>query len=131
MQQEDSDAPPVPITVRQLEAIVRISESLARMGLQMVAGQQHVQQALELFQVRAHAWPLAGCRLVALALTHGACTCLCATACVPCAQQRCHPPTPGPARRALGRASRRGPGPNARSAALQAPLRLPAPGPAA
>jgi DNA replication licensing factor MCM5 len=51
MEQEESGAPPVPITVRQLEAIVRISESLARMGLQTVAGAAHVQQALELFQV--------------------------------------------------------------------------------
>lgn len=34
----DSDTPPVPITVRQLEAVIRISESLARMGLQVSAG---------------------------------------------------------------------------------------------
>ena len=43
------DGPPVktgtskiPITVRQLEAIVRISESLAKMSLQSVATEHHV-----------------------------------------------------------------------------------------
>lgn len=34
----DSDAPPVPITVRQLEAVVRLSESLAKMALQVRGG---------------------------------------------------------------------------------------------
>ena len=38
-----SAQPPVPITVRQLEAIVRIAESLARMQLQPEATQAHVQ----------------------------------------------------------------------------------------
>lgn len=33
-QREDTDSPPVPITVRQLEAVIRISEALARMALQ-------------------------------------------------------------------------------------------------
>ncbi|KXZ53157.1 hypothetical protein GPECTOR_7g1049 [Gonium pectorale] len=45
----DSDTPPVPITVRQLEAVVRISESLARMSLQTVATLEHVNLAIELF----------------------------------------------------------------------------------
>ncbi|KAG2449154.1 hypothetical protein HYH02_005901 [Chlamydomonas schloesseri] len=45
----DSDTPPVPITVRQLEAVVRISESLAKMGLQPVATLEHVNRAIELF----------------------------------------------------------------------------------
>lgn len=42
--------PAVPITVRQLEAIVRISESLARMQLLVEANETHVRQALELFK---------------------------------------------------------------------------------
>ena len=42
--------PAVPITVRQLEAIVRISESLARMQLQVDVTEGHVQQAMDLFK---------------------------------------------------------------------------------
>lgn len=34
-ERDDTDVPPVPVTVRQLEALVRISESLARMALQV------------------------------------------------------------------------------------------------
>uniref|UniRef100_A0A3P8ZT75 DNA replication licensing factor MCM5 n=1 Tax=Esox lucius TaxID=8010 RepID=A0A3P8ZT75_ESOLU len=41
----------IPITVRQLEAVVRISESLAKMKLQAVAGEEEVDEALRLFQV--------------------------------------------------------------------------------
>ena len=41
----------IPITVRQLEAIVRISESLAKMKLQPFAGETEVNEALRLFQV--------------------------------------------------------------------------------
>ena len=44
-----SDAPPVPVTVRQLEAIVRVSESLARMQLLTEASPAHVRQAVDLF----------------------------------------------------------------------------------
>ncbi|KAK6311893.1 hypothetical protein J4Q44_G00175570 [Coregonus suidteri] len=40
----------IPITVRQLEAVVRISESLAKMKLQAVAGEEEVDEALRLFQ---------------------------------------------------------------------------------
>eukprot|EP01025_Chloroclados_australasicus_P048079 TRINITY_DN5433_c0_g1_i2.p1 TRINITY_DN5433_c0_g1~~TRINITY_DN5433_c0_g1_i2.p1 ORF type:complete len:622 (+),score=80.83 TRINITY_DN5433_c0_g1_i2:253-1866(+) len=40
----------IPITVRQLEAWVRISESLARMALQEEATIEHVRKAMELFQ---------------------------------------------------------------------------------
>ena len=46
-----SALPPVPITVRQLEAIVRIAESLARMQLQPEATQAHVRHAVDLFKV--------------------------------------------------------------------------------
>ncbi|XP_031427469.1 DNA replication licensing factor MCM5 [Clupea harengus] len=41
----------IPITVRQLEAVVRIAESLAKMKLQPVAGEEEVDEALRLFQV--------------------------------------------------------------------------------
>nr|XP_018901469.1 PREDICTED: DNA replication licensing factor Mcm5 [Bemisia tabaci] len=41
----------IPITVRQLEAIVRISESLAKMQLQPFATESHVDEALRLFHV--------------------------------------------------------------------------------
>ncbi len=44
-------APAVPITVRQLEAIVRLSESLAKMCLHPVATEVHVAEALRLFTV--------------------------------------------------------------------------------
>lgn len=46
----DGEMPAVPITVRQLEAIVRISESLARMQLQVDVTEAHVTQAIDLFQ---------------------------------------------------------------------------------
>ena len=39
-------APPIPVTVRQLEAMVRLSESLAKMGLQTTATVVHVEEAL-------------------------------------------------------------------------------------
>ena len=41
----------VPITVRQLEAIIRISESLAKMELAMEAKPHHVNEAIRLFKV--------------------------------------------------------------------------------
>ena len=47
----DGGVPPIPITVRQLEAIVRLSEALAKMGLQTTASEVHVQEALRLFDV--------------------------------------------------------------------------------
>lgn len=45
----ESNVPPVPITVRQLEACIRISESLARMALQPVVDGTHVRWALDMF----------------------------------------------------------------------------------
>jgi len=48
-QRDDSDNPPVPVTVRQLEALIRISESFAKMGLQPVATLEHVEMAIQLF----------------------------------------------------------------------------------
>lgn len=46
---EGSTAPAVPITVRQLEAIIRITESLAKMTLTPLATVEHVQEATRLF----------------------------------------------------------------------------------
>ena len=40
----------IPITVRQLEAIVRTSEALAKMTLSPVATEQHVDEAIRLFK---------------------------------------------------------------------------------
>ncbi len=41
----------IPITVRQLEALVRISEALAKMALQPFVSEQHVDEAIRLFKV--------------------------------------------------------------------------------
>lgn len=41
----------IPITVRQLEAVIRISEALAKMQIQPFATELHVNEALRLFQV--------------------------------------------------------------------------------
>ena len=41
----------IPITVRQLEAICRIAESLAKMTLSPVATKRHVDEAMRLFKV--------------------------------------------------------------------------------
>jgi len=41
----------IPITVRQLEAVVRLSESLAKMELQPFANDSHVDEAIRIFQV--------------------------------------------------------------------------------
>ncbi|CDR43656.1 CYFA0S12e02916g1_1 [Cyberlindnera fabianii] len=40
----------IPITVRQLEAIIRIAESLAKLELSPVAKEEHVDEAIRLFQ---------------------------------------------------------------------------------
>jgi len=45
----------VPITIRQLEGIVRISESLAKLSLSTVATEAHVDEALRLFRVSTFA----------------------------------------------------------------------------
>ena len=41
----------IPLTVRQLEAIIRIAESLAKMELVPFAVDRHIEEALRLFQV--------------------------------------------------------------------------------
>lgn len=47
----DANETPIPVTVRQLEALVRISESLAKMRLQNEAVAAHVREAIRLFSV--------------------------------------------------------------------------------
>ena len=44
------ELPAVPITVRQLEAIIRLAESLARMSLVAEASEDHVREAIRLFK---------------------------------------------------------------------------------
>jgi DNA replication licensing factor MCM5 len=39
----------IPITVRQLEAIIRITESLAKLSLSPIANEAHVDEAIRLF----------------------------------------------------------------------------------
>jgi DNA replication licensing factor MCM5 len=41
----------IPITVRQLEAIIRISESIAKMHLQSVVQIKHVEEAHRIFKI--------------------------------------------------------------------------------
>ena len=48
---QTDDEAAVPITVRQLEALVRISEALAKMSLAPEATVDHVNEALRLFKV--------------------------------------------------------------------------------
>ncbi|KNA03934.1 hypothetical protein SOVF_204460 [Spinacia oleracea] len=48
---ESGEAAAIPITVRQLEAIVRLSEALAKMRLSVVATDEHVKEAIRLFNV--------------------------------------------------------------------------------
>ncbi len=50
METEDGGSQTVPITVRQLEALVRISESLAKMHLRPEVTQDDVREAIRLFQ---------------------------------------------------------------------------------
>lgn len=46
---ESSSRSSIPITVRQLEAIIRISESLAKLSLSPIATESHVDEAIRLF----------------------------------------------------------------------------------
>jgi DNA replication licensing factor MCM5 len=47
---EANERSSIPITIRQLEAIIRISESLAKLQLNPIANEQHVDEAIRLFQ---------------------------------------------------------------------------------
>ncbi|KAL7753886.1 minichromosome maintenance protein 5 [Sorochytrium milnesiophthora] len=50
MESETSVRASVPITVRQLEAVIRISEALAKMTLSLVVHDHHVDEAIRLFR---------------------------------------------------------------------------------
>ena len=48
-QNTSEGAPAIPITVRQLEAIIRLSESLAKLTLSNVATEKHVEEAVYVY----------------------------------------------------------------------------------
>ncbi|KAF7784707.1 hypothetical protein Agabi119p4_872 [Agaricus bisporus var. burnettii] len=50
VEQDNNERSSIPITVRQLEAIVRISESLAKMTLSTTVKNHHVEEAIRLFK---------------------------------------------------------------------------------
>ncbi|KAI8053838.1 MCM2/3/5 family-domain-containing protein [Syncephalis plumigaleata] len=50
MEHDAAERSSIPITVRQLEAIIRITESLAKMTLSPVANETHVDEAIRLFR---------------------------------------------------------------------------------
>lgn len=50
IEQDNDERSSIPITVRQLEAIARISESLAKVTLSPVATEAHVDEAIRLFK---------------------------------------------------------------------------------
>ncbi|KAL1761022.1 MCM2/3/5 family-domain-containing protein [Schizophyllum commune] len=50
VEQDNNERSSIPITVRQLEAIIRISESLAKMTLSPVVKNHHVEEAIRLFK---------------------------------------------------------------------------------
>ena len=47
---ESTERSSIPITIRQLEAIIRITESLAKLELSPIAEERHVDEAIRLFQ---------------------------------------------------------------------------------
>lgn len=47
---ESNERSTIPITIRQLEAIIRITESLAKLELSPIAHEKHVNEAIRLFQ---------------------------------------------------------------------------------
>ncbi|KAJ1809918.1 minichromosome maintenance protein 5 [Coemansia sp. RSA 2599] len=51
IERDSSERSVIPITVRQLEAVVRITESLAKMELSPVANVEHVDEAIRLFRM--------------------------------------------------------------------------------
>ncbi|KDN47328.1 MCM-domain-containing protein [Tilletiaria anomala UBC 951] len=50
IEQDNDERSSIPITVRQLEAIVRMSESVAKASLSTQVGEQHVDEAIRLFK---------------------------------------------------------------------------------
>lgn len=59
-EKESNKKSSIPITVRQLEAIIRMSESLAKMQLLPFATETHVNEALRLFQVSTYDAAMSG-----------------------------------------------------------------------
>ena len=59
-EEEHHKKSPIPITIRQLEAIIRISESLAKMQLQPFVMEVHVEEAIRLFKVSTLAAAMSG-----------------------------------------------------------------------
>jgi len=51
MEMHAAERSSIPITVRQLEAIIRISEALAKITLAPIVAEEHVDEALRLFKV--------------------------------------------------------------------------------
>ncbi|PVV04269.1 hypothetical protein BB560_001234 [Smittium megazygosporum] len=51
LERDTAERSAIPITVRQLEAIIRLSESLAKMALSPVCNVEHVEEAIRLFRV--------------------------------------------------------------------------------
>jgi len=51
MAEETGEISAIPLTVRQLESLIRISESLAKMQLSEEANEEHVKEAVRLFKV--------------------------------------------------------------------------------
>jgi DNA replication licensing factor MCM5 len=49
VEQDANERSSIPITIRQLEAIIRVSESLAKMTLSTVVTREHVTEAVRLF----------------------------------------------------------------------------------
>jgi DNA replication licensing factor MCM5 len=49
VEQDANERSSIPITIRQLEAIIRVSESLAKMTLSPVVTREHVNEAVRLF----------------------------------------------------------------------------------
>ncbi|KAK7206851.1 DNA replication licensing factor mcm5 [Myxozyma melibiosi] len=49
VEQDSNERSSIPITIRQLEAIIRITESLAKLQLSPIAREEHVDEALRLF----------------------------------------------------------------------------------
>lgn len=50
-QKKDRKTNGIPITVRQLEAVIRLSEAIARMHLQTMVKPQHIEEAHRLFKI--------------------------------------------------------------------------------
>jgi DNA replication licensing factor MCM5 len=68
---QQSEAQVVPITIRQLEAIVRLSESLAKMRLSAEANVVDVEEALRLFKVSTLAASLSNPVIMQMMMTGG------------------------------------------------------------